>query len=83
MAKEKQVLFRNDDKIVIKREIINKKSYKLESNFSLLFSTDYRKLTLINLFICLICYFNMIGIGYLVPKSIDELHQFDIFSEKL
>jgi MFS family permease len=50
-----------------------KKNYKLSSNYSELFTKDYIFLTIGSLIICSICYLNMIGITYLIPKTLQDL----------
>jgi hypothetical protein len=53
--------------------IQNKKNYQLESNYKELFLPEYRSLTIYSLLICSSCYLNMIGISYLIPKSVEYL----------
>jgi MFS family permease len=81
MARERKVSFSEEDQKEINGEISHKKNSKLKSNFSSLFSADYFLLTFLNLFICFICYSNMIGISYLVPKTIYELNQTEALTE--
>jgi len=73
MSKSKNIILTEDDKEKIKNSIQEKKNYNLHSNFRELFYKEYRYLTIGSLVICSICYLNMVGISYLVPKSIDAL----------
>jgi MFS family permease len=61
------------EKNKIKESIMKRKNYELTSNFRELFLPEYIKLTLESLLICSICYLNMIGATYLVPKAIQTL----------
>lgn len=73
MSRRKNINLTDDDKIRIKSSIVEKKNYNLNSNYRELFYKEYMHLTIGSLLICSICYLNMIGISYLVPKSIDTL----------
>jgi len=57
----------------IKEDITKKKNYRLNSNYSELFLAEFRWLTGSCLIMCSLFYFNMIGISYLVTRSIDIL----------
>lgn len=59
-----------EEKIKITKSIKLKKNYQLKSNYTELFTKDYLLLTICSLMICSICYLNMIGISYLIPKTI-------------
>jgi MFS family permease len=48
------------------------KAFYLKSNYSELFNSDYRRLTLCNILICTFCYLNMVGISYITPIVIHE-----------
>jgi len=41
-------------------------SFKLKSTYSELFYSNYARLTICNIFICTICYMNMVGISYVL-----------------
>jgi fucose permease len=60
----------DNEKIRIMESIQRNKNYKLKSQYSELFTTDYRFLTITTLLICSICYLNLIGITYLIPKTL-------------
>ena len=55
--------------------ITSKKNYKLKSHYSELFTKEYYKLTLLSLCICAICYLNMVGITYLIPKTLQNVSE--------
>ena len=65
----------------LKKDIQNKKNFSLKSDYKELFFPEYRWLTVLCLIINSICYLNMIGISYLVPKTIHQLKQTQIISE--
>jgi MFS family permease len=73
MSKSKNIILTEEDKERIKSSVVEKKNYNLNSDYRELFYKEYRYLTFGSLLICSICYLNMIGISYLVPKSIDAL----------
>jgi sugar phosphate permease len=81
MGKAKNIVITEEVKDDLKKEVVRKKNYKLESNFSELFYPEYRMLTLLCLLINSVCYLNMIGISYLVPKMIQESQANQILSE--
>ena len=58
------------EKIRIMESIQKNKNFKLKSEYSELFTTDYKFLTITTLLICSICYLNLIGITYLIPKTL-------------
>lgn len=68
------------EKNKIKESITKRKNYKLTSNFKELFNPDYIQITLESLLICSICYLNMIGATYLVPKAIQTLGEAKIYN---
>jgi hypothetical protein len=63
----------DEERIKIRNSIVEKKNYNLKSDYRELFYKDYRLLTINSLLICSICFLNMIGISYLVPKTIIQL----------
>lgn len=65
-----QTTLSETEKLNIKNSIKLKKNYQLKSNYRELFTKDYLLLTICSLMICSICYLNMIGISYLIPKTI-------------
>ena len=65
--------FTDEEKAEIITSISSKKNYKLKSNYSELFISEYIILTISSLIICSICYLNMIGISYLIPKTLQSL----------
>jgi SP family arabinose:H+ symporter-like MFS transporter len=73
LSLSKNKILSEEEKIQIKKSITDKKNYYLKSFYRELFYPEYISLTLNSLVICSICYLNMIGITYLVPKSIKEL----------
>ena len=81
MASSKKIFFGPEDEREITGAISRKKNAKLHSYFSELFDKEYIVLTMLNLFISVICYTNMIAISYLVPKTIKELGNNLVFSE--
>ena len=81
MSKEKQFVLTDKLKSDIKKDIQNKKNFSLKSDYKELFFPEYRWLTVLCLIINSICYLNMIGISYLVPKTIHQLKQTQIISE--
>ncbi len=60
----------DDEKLKIIDSIKSKKQYKLKSKYSELFENEYKFLTISSLLICSICFLNMIGITYLIPKTL-------------
>jgi MFS family permease len=58
------------EKIRIMESLQKNKNFKLKSEYSELFTTDYKFLTITTLLICSICYLNLIGITYLIPKTL-------------
>lgn len=64
----------------IKSSVVSKSNYKLKSDYKELFLPEYIYLTISSLFICSICYLNMIGVIYLVPRSIKELGERKIYN---
>jgi hypothetical protein len=60
----------DDEKSKIIESIKSKKQYKLKSKYSELFENEYKFLTISTLLICSICFLNMIGITYLIPKTL-------------
>jgi MFS family permease len=81
MAESKKIEFGEQQKRKIRESISGKKTANLQSKFTELFTKDYILLTILNLFISIICYTNMIAISYLVPKTINELKQTETFTE--
>jgi fucose permease len=73
MCKRMNYSLTDEDKKNIKYSVVEKKNYNLKSDYGELFYPEYRSLTFNSLIICSICYLNMIGISYLVPKSITAL----------
>ena len=66
-------LLTDNEKEKLMYSIKCKKNYKLSSSYSELFMKDYIFLTIGSLVICSICYLNMIGITYLIPKTLKDL----------
>ena len=60
----------DEEKIKILDSIKIKKQYKLKSEYKELFQNEYKFLTISTLLICSICFLNMIGITYLIPKTL-------------
>lgn len=65
--------FTEEEKKDILDSISSKKNYKLKSDYRELFISEYIVLTISSLVICSICYLNMIGISYLIPKTLQSL----------
>jgi len=83
MGRSKNIELTEDVKKDLKKEVIRKKNFKLKSNYSELFYPEYRNLTLLCLLINSICYLNMIGISYLVPKMIQDSQAKQFLSENV
>jgi MFS family permease len=66
MSVEKKAEFNESFFNAIKNNTRNMESFKLKSNYSELFHSKYIRLTICNILICTICYFNMIGISYVI-----------------
>jgi hypothetical protein len=66
-------LLTDEEKEKILKSIKLKKQYKIESKYSELFTPDYYFITLCCLVICSICHFNLIGITYLISKTLNYL----------
>ena len=62
----------DSEKFRIINAIKRNKNFKLKSEYSELFTSDYKSLTITTLLICSICYLNLIGITYLIPKTLIE-----------
>jgi MFS family permease len=81
MAEGSTVEINQELKMELKSEITRKKNFQLKSDYKELFYPEYRTLTVLCLLINAICYLNMIGISYLVPKTIQLLKETQIMSE--
>jgi len=66
-------LLTDEQKEKIVKSVKLKKFYKIESKYKELFSSDYYFITFCSLVICSICYFNLIGITYLISKTLNYL----------
>jgi MFS family permease len=83
MANCKNVILSSDQKELIFSEIKKRKSYKLGSSYKELFNSNYFKTTVLCILINLICYFNLIGVSYLTPKTFKTIKESRILSENM
>lgn len=72
MSEGKNVDFNEEVFNRIKFKAKSLEGFKLKSHYSELFHIDYLRLTICNIMLCTIFYFNMIGISYITPKTVNE-----------
>ena len=75
LQRMKQCTITEDEQQRVMQAITSKKNYKLKSHYKELFTKEYYKLTMLSLCICAICYLNMIGITYLIPKTLQNVNE--------
>lgn len=74
MCKNAKIPFGDNEIYLLRVEKEKNKNFSIQSNFSELFSKKFRWLTIINLVICLVSYFNMIAANVLLPLGFEKLN---------